>query len=129
MPTLDELKSRTVDTTTTTTPTRVDNTRLPVPPLSRHGSGATSNSFSNLFFGEAREMSSTMFINYNKDNAADENLMCMVCLEAFQPHDCIGKLMCNHVYHKQCIYSWLKKNATCPLCRENVEKFSDVPFL
>ena len=72
-------------------------------------------------------MSSTMFINY-KDNS-DDNLMCMVCLEPFKRHDQIGKLMCTHIFHKDCIYQWLKTNATCPLCREDVEKFANVPFL
>merc|ERR1712228_639627 len=83
----------------------------------------SSKSFGNLFFGEAKEMSSAMFVNLNKGNDSDANLMCMICLDAFVAHQKIGKLMCSHIFHKKCIYQWLKKTATCPLCREDVKKF------
>ena len=107
------------------------------PPLSRDGTAHASKSlggrslgggvsFSNLFLGEAREMSSTMFLNAKKD---DSDLICMICLTEFEPHDSIGGLMCHHIFHKKCIYEWLTRNPSCPLCRENCEKFADVPFL
>ena len=24
---------------------------------------------------------------------------------------------CSHIFHKHCIYEWLKRNGTCPCCR------------
>ena len=30
------------------------------------------------------------------------------------------KLKCNHVYHDNCIKSWLKNAGTCPMCRHNI---------
>eukprot|EP01061_Rhynchopus_euleeides_P022914 TRINITY_DN37415_c0_g1_i2.p1 TRINITY_DN37415_c0_g1~~TRINITY_DN37415_c0_g1_i2.p1 ORF type:complete len:191 (+),score=40.10 TRINITY_DN37415_c0_g1_i2:108-680(+) len=29
-------------------------------------------------------------------------------------------LGCGHSFHKQCLISWAQRNATCPLCRENL---------
>jgi hypothetical protein len=31
------------------------------------------------------------------------------------------KLPCGHIYHKTCLIEWLKKHATCPVCRFELE--------
>lgn len=30
------------------------------------------------------------------------------------------KLKCEHIFHNQCIKTWLEKSGTCPLCRHNI---------
>lgn len=32
-------------------------------------------------------------------------------------------LSCSHLYHSLCIYDWLQKEKTCPLCRTELKKF------
>lgn len=55
--------------------------------------------------------------SYEKDN---ENDNCSICLENFKKKDKIITLDCGHYYHDECITNWLKKDETCPLCRENL---------
>ena len=32
--------------------------------------------------------------------------------------------LCMHAFHKECIYSWLAVNRSCPLCRMDVTQAS-----
>ncbi|KAH7853057.1 hypothetical protein Vadar_032708 [Vaccinium darrowii] len=60
----------------------------------------------------------------NNDNRVDDDcvhgdLMCSVCLVEFEREDTVSQLpRCGHVFHEECIQSWLDRNHfTCPLCR------------
>jgi hypothetical protein len=44
---------------------------------------------------------------------------CLICIENYtqgQFKRCLPK--CKHIFHKKCIDKWLKKNASCPVCRD-----------
>ena len=43
---------------------------------------------------------------------------CAICLEPFGDREC-SSIECNHKFHKDCIYDWLKYSQNCPLCRQN----------
>lgn len=63
----------------------------------------------------------------NSDNILPESIQekCSICLENLESLD-IKKTMCNHFFHKQCIYEWINNNKnTCPLCRENILQCSN----
>lgn len=47
-------------------------------------------------------------------NAASE---CSICQDAFDVGAEVLKLPCRHLYHAECVTSWLQRNNTCPLCR------------
>jgi hypothetical protein len=45
------------------------------------------------------------------------NSECGVCIESYEDGDAVTKLPCGHVYHIDCIQSWLNEHCTCPSCR------------
>lgn len=45
---------------------------------------------------------------------------CCICMEAYAPGEiiCAARTTeCDHVFHKQCLASWLQNHNQCPLCR------------
>ncbi|GMI57516.1 hypothetical protein ScalyP_jg5139 [Parmales sp. scaly parma] len=51
---------------------------------------------------------------------------CCICMMEFESgngneeKDKIVQTQCSHVFHKDCVQSWLGKNQLCPLCRKNL---------
>jgi Ring finger domain len=46
---------------------------------------------------------------------------CAVCLSEFKTQDMLRMLPgCCHVFHPDCIGTWLVSNATCPICRSDL---------
>lgn len=47
---------------------------------------------------------------------------CAICLEAFKEGDLCRKLPdCTHLFHVNCVDSWLTKKPNCPVCRTRVQ--------
>ena len=42
---------------------------------------------------------------------------CVICMEDFKNGDKSTNLPCLHMFHTNCIQSWLKKQNTCPICK------------
>jgi len=43
---------------------------------------------------------------------------CPVCLDFYRADDPPAmRLKCKHTFHEDCLIPWLKKTATCPVCR------------
>ncbi|CED84543.1 FOG: Predicted E3 ubiquitin ligase [Phaffia rhodozyma] len=49
------------------------------------------------------------------DGMDDKN--CTICMSAFEPGEEGKKLPCTHLFHSNCISTWLETNGTCPICR------------
>jgi len=67
----------------------------------------------------AAENTSSMQEDYNGDGGKLE-LTCSVCLDDFEVGDELSwsrQLKCQHVFHSECLTSWLMKNVDCPVCR------------
>jgi hypothetical protein len=48
---------------------------------------------------------------------------CAICLETVGHHKRF-KLECTHVFHKQCIARWVRKDGeSCPLCRNTITDY------
>jgi len=60
----------------------------------------------------------------NEANAAfDEHMeprdgdMCAICLSQLEDGDIVGDIPCKHLFHKECLKSWLTRSTRCPLCQ------------
>lgn len=54
---------------------------------------------------------------------------CSICLGEYQPKESVRTIPeCNHYFHVGCIDEWLRKNPTCPLCR-NLPRTPEVPLV
>ncbi|KAF8027805.1 hypothetical protein BT93_E0664 [Corymbia citriodora subsp. variegata] len=50
---------------------------------------------------------------------SDEDV-CVICLSKYEPKEMIRTIPeCEHYFHADCIEQWLRKKASCPLCRNN----------
>ena len=62
----------------------------------------------------------TRFPTATAEELANIDNTCIVCREEMQfPH--AKKLPCGHIFHFDCLRSWLEENTTCPTCRNPVE--------
>ncbi|KAG7567941.1 Zinc finger RING-type [Arabidopsis thaliana x Arabidopsis arenosa] len=52
-----------------------------------------------------------------KPTTNEENEDCIICLQTFKGRQDINSLACNHIYHHECISTWLYANKICPICR------------
>uniref|UniRef100_A0A2P2MXI0 RING-type E3 ubiquitin transferase n=1 Tax=Rhizophora mucronata TaxID=61149 RepID=A0A2P2MXI0_RHIMU len=53
---------------------------------------------------------------YHED--AKYQMDCAICLGEFQENEIVKMIPhCQHVFHLQCIDTWLKMHVTCPVCR------------
>ena len=50
----------------------------------------------------------------------ETNIMCSICLEDFKINDKYIEFECKHIYHKECIKEWFKKQQNSPNCRKNI---------
>jgi hypothetical protein len=58
-----------------------------------------------------------------KKQKISENLkhnICTICLDNYVEKKYISSLKCDHIFHHECINSWISQNSTCPLCRVNL---------
>nr|CCA15199.1 conserved hypothetical protein [Albugo laibachii Nc14] len=53
-------------------------------------------------------------LNFDED-------VCPICLVEFEEEENVRKLNCTHIFHVPCIDEWLRRNVTCPMCKDIVE--------
>ena len=49
---------------------------------------------------------------------AEEQSSCVICFVEFEDGDIIGDIPCQHLFHKDCLKTWLRRSNRCPLCQE-----------
>lgn len=62
---------------------------------------------------------------YTTKEHAKNKSSCTVCCTSYKEGEEVNKFPCNHLFHKECITSWITSNGTCPNCRKNVRTGND----
>ena len=62
-------------------------------------------------------------IPYKKSMDFEANDPCVICSEEFVENEPAIYLNCGsrHIFHEQCIKTWIQINAICPICRHPIE--------
>uniref|UniRef100_A0A1I8BZF0 RING-type domain-containing protein n=1 Tax=Meloidogyne hapla TaxID=6305 RepID=A0A1I8BZF0_MELHA len=56
--------------------------------------------------------------NKDKENNEENDFQCSICLNEYAIGDKVHITQCKHMFHIDCIRTWLKgTNKTCPICR------------
>ncbi|KAJ8901758.1 hypothetical protein NDN08_003964 [Rhodosorus marinus] len=50
----------------------------------------------------------------------EEEEACVICLEDFQRGDKVNVFPCTHIFHRDCIITWLVESQLCPVCKRDV---------
>jgi hypothetical protein len=76
----------------------------------------------NEYFKSCKEINDK--VSFPKKIKENDTLLggnCLICMENYKYGEFKRELpKCNHIYHKKCIDKWLKKKATCPICRNKL---------
>lgn len=65
-----------------------------------------------------------------RQESCNEDDCCHICLASFKDQDLVAisnNAKCRHVYHKDCISTWLLKHDECPACRQKYLETSEAP--
>ena len=65
------------------------------------------------------ELNEFQYKHLKKYSALKED-KCPICLQKYKGADIIKEFTCKHIFHKNCIYKWLKKSNICPLCKHDI---------
>ena len=69
------------------------------------------------------ELDEFQYKHLTKYSALKED-KCAICLLKYKGVDIIKEFPCKHIFHKNCIFKWLKTSNLCPLCKHDIS--SDV---
>ncbi|WOG28190.1 RING finger protein [Endozoicomonas sp. 8E] len=64
----------------------------------------------------------------NQSPYQQETDQCPICLELFDGREVTVLDPCNHMFHENCLETWLRQNTTCPYCRTIVRERAVEPF-
>ncbi|CAG9323195.1 unnamed protein product [Blepharisma stoltei] len=54
-------------------------------------------------------------------NVIEDTEICVVCMENFEEDSKVRKLICDHVFHAECIDEWFKQHKFCCVCKKDCE--------
>ena len=57
---------------------------------------------------------------YNKNRFGKDDNKCVVCQYEFKNGEEVTKLSCGHLFHSECVDTWLSKNKVCPMCHKEI---------
>ena len=57
---------------------------------------------------------------YNKNKFKGDDNKCVVCQYEFKNGENVTKLPCGHLFHSECVDTWLSKNKVFPMCHKEI---------
>ena len=48
----------------------------------------------------------------------EDDYECAICLGTLENGDVVGDIPCGHLFHKDCLKTWVKRKTRCPLCQD-----------
>ena len=54
----------------------------------------------------------------NHEDDDDDEPECAICLGSLEHGDCVGDIPCGHLFHKDCLKTWVQRRKRCPLCQD-----------
>ncbi|CAI5458083.1 unnamed protein product [Closterium sp. Yama58-4] len=71
--------------------------------------------------GEIREEVGLLWAGTDKERVVQgEDAVCCICLGHYKDGAELRQLPCNHHFHQSCVDTWLRINASCPLCKVDI---------
>eukprot|EP00931_Biecheleriopsis_adriatica_P104990 TRINITY_DN79595_c0_g1_i1.p1 TRINITY_DN79595_c0_g1~~TRINITY_DN79595_c0_g1_i1.p1 ORF type:complete len:383 (-),score=46.78 TRINITY_DN79595_c0_g1_i1:167-1255(-) len=69
-------------------------------------------------------------ITYRVEDFGDEEgrpfpSCCSICLGTWEEGDCIKITPCRHIFHEECLATWLQSSCTCAMCRKDLSQVQD----
>ncbi|KAL4464074.1 hypothetical protein ABPG74_006011 [Tetrahymena malaccensis] len=71
-------------------------------------------------FKQKNGVSENIFDKITTMKIGNTSQTCSICYNGFEKDEIIKKLPCKHIFHLSCIKPWLKKQKTCPNCRDDI---------
>ncbi|KAL4510678.1 hypothetical protein ABPG72_004832 [Tetrahymena utriculariae] len=71
-------------------------------------------------FKQKNGVSENIFDKITTMKIGNTSQTCSICYNGFEKNEIIKKLPCKHIFHLSCIKPWLKKQKTCPNCRDDI---------
>ena len=56
----------------------------------------------------------------NVEKLDNDKKKCTICLENYVDGDDSIALPCIHIFHADCIKTWVKDHNTCPICKKDI---------
>lgn len=91
--------------------------RQPKNQWSRHGSDNAKLTLVETNDDPSHEHDKGSGFPADDDSSTDDLPCCSICLIHYNQGDRITNLECGHVYHVECIKSWIVRKNHCPLCK------------
>ncbi len=97
-----------------------------IPPIIIGHPGQIFNPFhqrNNINIDAIMNLLPSSIITEKKESEGQEN-NCIICIGDFEIGDKVTSLPCLHVFHTECIKSWLQSKNHCPICKYNITEES-----
>ena len=85
------------------------------------------NDDDDLYFGLKKGLNQNILDNLeiskmkNVEKLDEDKKKCTICLEYYQNGDDSIALPCIHIFHAECVKTWLRNNNTCPICKNEIK--------